>query len=47
LTMNDGGALVALATGASGVAADLTALGAFAAEGAARAGRNAVRAATA
>ena len=46
LTMHDGDALFALATGASGVAPDLTALGVLAADVTARAIRNAVRAAT-
>ncbi len=47
LTMHDGDTLFALATGASGKAGDLSALGALAAEAVARAIRNAVRAAAA
>ncbi len=46
LTTHDGDALFALATGASGVAPELTALGVLAAEVTARAIRNAVRSAT-
>jgi L-aminopeptidase/D-esterase-like protein len=47
LTVNDGDALFALATGGAGAAGDLTVLGAMAAEAVARAIRNAVRAASA